>query len=73
LGYICLDIIVDPVRNPFAPGAGSQPPELADGTILEREYKGETHVVRRIDGRYEYKQQRCNSLTEIAWRITGTQ
>lgn len=47
--------------------------ELADGTVLEREYKGDIHVVRRIDGKYEYKKNRYNSLTEIAWRITGTQ
>ena len=33
---------------------------------IEREYKGETHVVRRVDGKYEYKQNRYNSFTEIA-------
>lgn len=47
--------------------------ELADGTILERDYKGEIHVVRRVDEKYEYKSNRYNSLTEIAQRITGTQ
>jgi len=47
--------------------------ELADGTVLERDYKGEIHVVRRVDEKYEYKSNRYNSLTEIAQRITGTQ
>lgn len=47
--------------------------ELADGTVLKREYKGETRVVRCIDRKYEYKQNHYNSLAEIAWRITGTQ
>ncbi len=45
---------MDPVRNPFAPGAGSQPPELAGrDDIIER---AEVAIQRALIGRYDKSQ-----------------
>ncbi len=45
---------MDPVRNPFAPGAGSRPPELAGrGHLLER---AEIAIQRVVQGRHDKSQ-----------------
>ena len=45
---------MDPVRNPFAPGAGSRPPELAGrGHIINR---AEIAVQRVVQGRHDKSQ-----------------
>lgn len=45
---------MDAVRNPFAPGAGSQPPELAGRSMILSE--AETAILRIISGRHEKSQ-----------------
>lgn len=44
---------------------------LIPGTVIERDYQGQTYVVYCRDGYYEYNQKRYNSLTEITIEITG--
>ncbi len=47
--------------------------KLVEGTILERIYRGKTHKVKYLKGKYEYGGNSYSSLTEVAQRITGTQ
>ena len=42
------------------------------GTLLVREFKGVTHVVRTLDDGFEYDNRRFKSLSAIAREITGT-
>lgn len=46
--------------------------KLIPGTVLEREYHGETYVVYCRHGYYEYSRKKYRSLTTIAREITGT-
>jgi len=45
---------MDPVRNPFAPGAGSQPPELAGRDVIVSD--AEITIQRILRGRYSQSQ-----------------
>jgi hypothetical protein len=46
---------------------------LKPGTRLLREHKGRMHEVLVIEnGRYVYEGQICGSLSEVAWKITGS-
>ena len=42
------------------------------GSVLEREYHGETYVVYCRFGYYEYSRKKYSNLTTIAREITGT-
>ena len=42
------------------------------GSLVVREYRGETHVVRVLDDGFEYAGRRFASLSSIAREITGT-
>jgi hypothetical protein len=42
------------------------------GSLLVKEHKGETHVVKVLDGGFEYQGQWYRSLSAIAQEITGT-
>ncbi len=44
---------------------------LKEGTVIERNYNGETYVVYCRKGYYEYQQKQYNSLTKIATEIVG--
>ncbi len=46
---------------------------LVPGTILKREYHGETHQVTVLDRGFEYQGKVYRSLSGIATAITGTQ
>lgn len=48
------------------------PAGLKPGTKLVRAHKGEKHVVTVKPGGFEYRNQHYNSLSEIAFVITGT-
>jgi hypothetical protein len=56
----------DPTYTPQA----SQ--RLKVGTVLTREWKGITHQVSILAHGFEYSGEHYQSLSEIAWRITGT-
>ena len=45
---------------------------LKPGTVLIREWRGNTHRVGVMDSGFEYQGARYRSLSEIAVRITGT-
>ncbi len=47
-------------------------PRLRPGTRLVREWHGEVHQVMVHDKGFEYRNQRYNSLSQIARTITGT-
>jgi hypothetical protein len=42
------------------------------GSLLMKEHKGETHVVKVLDGGFEYQGRLYRSLSAIAQKITGT-
>lgn len=42
------------------------------GSLLMKEFKGETHVVKVLDGGFEYQGRVYRSLSAIAQKITGT-
>lgn len=42
------------------------------GSLLTKEYKGETHVVKVLDDGFEYAGQVFRSLSAVAQQITGT-
>lgn len=42
------------------------------GSLLMKQHKGETHVVKVLDNGFEYNGQVCRSLSAIAQEITGT-
>jgi hypothetical protein len=42
------------------------------GSLLMKEYKGETHVVKVLNGGFEYQGRLYRSLSAIAQEITGT-
>lgn len=44
---------------------------LIPGTVIERDYRGQTYVVYCRDGYYEYNQKRYSSLSEISTEIAG--
>lgn len=44
---------------------------LVPGTVIERDYRGQTYVVYCRDGYYEYNQKRYSSLSEISTEIAG--
>ena len=44
---------------------------LVPGTVIERDYQGQTYVVYCRDGYYEYNQKRYSSLSSIATEIAG--
>jgi hypothetical protein len=44
---------------------------LVPGTVIERDYQGQTYVIFCRDGYYEYNQKRYSSLTTIASEIVG--
>jgi hypothetical protein len=46
---------------------------IRPGTLLVREWQGETHEVVIVESGYEYRGARYKSLSKIARRITGTQ
>jgi hypothetical protein len=46
--------------------------KLVPGSVLEREYHGETYVVYCRFGYYEYSRKKYSNLTTIAREITGT-
>jgi len=45
---------------------------LRPGVRLVRDWHGETHSVLVLEDGFDYRGQRCRSLTEIAKTITGT-
>ena len=46
---------------------------LMAGTVLTREYQGQTHrVMATVDGQFEYEGRTYRSLSKIAREITGT-
>jgi hypothetical protein len=47
--------------------------ELADGTILEKRYKGKKLIIKCVAGNYLYDGSMFGSLTEVARHITKTQ
>ena len=55
---------------PFQPAPVSDTP--LPGTVLTREYKGETIQVRVLDGAFEYQGQVYRSLTAVARAVTGS-
>ena len=42
------------------------------GSLIFKEYRGETHVVKVLDSGFEYTNRRFTSLSAIAREITGT-
>jgi hypothetical protein len=44
---------------------------LKPGTRLVREWRGQVHTVQVLDDGFEHQGERYNSLTKIAFRITG--
>jgi hypothetical protein len=44
----------------------------AAGTLLTRDFKGQTYVVKVLDAGFEYEGRQCRSLSAIAGEITGT-
>ncbi|MEO7862007.1 MAG: DUF2924 domain-containing protein [Nitrospirales bacterium] len=59
-------------RKNHSMGERGEPPRLAPGTHLSRQWGNETHQV-TVDARgLVYRGQRYRSLSEIARRITGT-
>ena len=47
-------------------------PQLKSGTRLIREWRGKTHEVVVLDDGFSWQGTRCNSLSAIARKITGT-
>jgi hypothetical protein len=47
-------------------------PQLKPGTRLLREWQGQTYEVMVLDGGFSWQGTRCNSLSAIARKITGT-
>jgi hypothetical protein len=42
------------------------------GSLLSKDFKGQTHVVKVLDGAFEFADKRYTSLSAIAKEITGT-
>ena len=57
---------------PEALRAKAKHPDLAPGTLLQREWRGQTLFVRVLDNGFEYKGQVYKSLSGLAKEITGT-
>ena len=53
-------------------GAGRFRPQLKPGTRLMREWQGRTYEVVVLDDGFSWQGTRCNSLSAIARKITGT-
>ena len=51
--------------------AATRKPALQPGTVLTREWRGETHVVEVRDGSFEHLGTSYASLSEVARAITG--
>jgi len=62
------------VPNPAAPDRATAAPRpmLRPGVRLVRDWHGETHSVLVLEDGFDYRGQRCHSLTGIAKTITGT-
>jgi hypothetical protein len=58
------------VQEKITPGADPRRP--LPGTVLEREYKGQTIIVKVAEDGYDYNGRRYRSLSAIAKDITGT-
>ena len=58
------------VVRPFAPAHDRRLP--MPGTVLTRDYRGETVAVTVLDGGFEYEGQVYRSLTAVARAVTGT-
>ena len=58
------------VQDKIAPNADPRRP--LPGTVLEREYKGQTIIVKVREDGFEYNGRRYRSLSAIAKEITGT-
>jgi hypothetical protein len=52
--------------------SGPLVPQLRAGTRLLRQWQGQMHEVVVVDGGFDYRGQRYDSLSEIARQITGT-
>jgi len=53
-------------------GGGRDPRLPASGTLLTRDYKGRTYVVKVLNNSFEYDDRTYRSLSAIAGKITGT-
>ena len=53
-------------------GGGRDPRLPAPGTLLTRDFKGRTHVVKALADGFEYDGRTYRSLSAIAGEITGT-
>ncbi|MCE5309388.1 MAG: DUF2924 domain-containing protein [Acidobacteriales bacterium] len=58
------------VHGKITPDADARRP--LPGVVLEREYKGQTIIVKVAEGGYDYNGRRYRSLSAIAKDITGT-
>ena len=58
------------VVRSFSPGHDRRLP--MPGTVITREYRGETVTVTVLDGGFEYEGQVFRSLTAVAKAVTGT-
>jgi len=61
------------VRRQTTPAPKPRQGDLMPGTMLEREYQGETHTVAILEDGVEYLGRRFRSLSGVAREITGTQ
>ncbi len=67
-----IDVLLDQTRPAQKAGRGEHV-RLAPGTVLTREFMGQTHrVVAMSDGQFEYNGKPYNSLTRIANEISGS-
>ena len=67
-----IDALLDQTRPVQKAGRGEHV-RLAPGTVLTREFMGQTHrVVAMSDGQFEYNGKPYNSLTAIANEISGS-
>lgn len=62
----------EPNRTVVAKINGQRDPRLPkSGTLLTREFKGQTHVVKVLENGFEYEGRRHKSLSAIATEIAG--
>ena len=62
----------DEIGRKVKPRVKTPPPALTPGTIITREYSGETHVVTVLPGgNFEYRSLPFKSLSAVARHITG--
>lgn len=59
-------------RYSYTPSTKHKSSEVADGTIFVREWNRDVHRVEALDGKFLWKEQMYDSLSEIARIITGT-